>query len=93
VGVSGIKYTAKKSRAGKALKIQAKTFHGTKAPMMYAIKIPSERKMAVKAPRAPRTRGDAHSPICWIQMNILTELQCKFVTYFVNVQKFALMVR
>ena len=34
VGVSGIKYMATNSSVGKALKIQAKTFQGTKAPMM-----------------------------------------------------------
>ena len=33
LGVSGMKYIAPKRRAGKALKIQANTFHGTKAPI------------------------------------------------------------
>lgn len=63
VGVSGIMYIAPKSKAGKALKIQAKTFQDTKAPITYVIKMPKDRKIAVKAPRAPRTRGDEHSPI------------------------------
>ena len=63
-GVSGMKTMAATRRTGEPARIQASTFHGTKAPMTYVTTMPSARKMAVKEPRAPRTRGDEHSPIC-----------------------------
>jgi hypothetical protein len=44
--------------------INARTHQSTKAPMMYATKIPRANALAVNELRVPRIRGEAHSLIC-----------------------------
>ena len=65
IGVSGMKIIPVNKKSGKTLNTKARTHQSTKAPMMYATRIPRANALAVKELSVPRIRGEETSLICW----------------------------
>ena len=59
--------------SGKMINMRARIHQSTKAPMMYATRIPKANALAVKELRVPRIRGEEHSLI-WNEQNYVKDL-------------------
>ncbi len=71
MGVSGMKIIPASNINGKMVNMRARIHQSTKAPMMYATRIPRAKALAVRELRVPRIWGEEHSLIC-NQLNCVT---------------------